>query len=210
MRKAIVAGITLLAFILLTLWVRSGGTQAWDDQFLRSIHPDTANGVESFWIKVNAFGGPFYVFPAVGVAVVALLWKRLYREGIFLAVAMGGSAVINLGLRDFFKRPRPVAWNSPVLDHSFIYGYPGGHATLVASVACCCILLTANTRYRWLVAALGAFYVLMIGFSSAFLQVHYATDLFGGWMLAVMCCLAAAKILESSSEGVPIESASDL
>jgi len=180
----------LVAFVALSVLVSLGVLDGLDRQILESVHQTASPAADEFWLKVNWLGGPFFVAPATAVLALILAARRQFRLALMAAAGVGLSALLNLGLRHAFHRPRPVLWSSPILDHSFVYGYPGGHATLVAALAS---VLAFSCRSKS-VPAVGGLYVMIIGYSSLYLGVHYATDLIAGWILGYAVCFAVSQI----------------
>lgn len=143
-------------------------------------------------MNAATFAGSNLVIPplfAVAVAWLAVLHRP--REALFLAIASGGSLVLNELLKLFFQRPRPqLAWAHVLPDYSF----PSGHTmnSLVFYTALALVLWSLRGRRTGLVALAAAIVLtLVIGVSRIYLGYHYFTDVAGGllagtaWLLIV-------------------------
>ena len=180
----------LLWFAVITALVLTGRLDGVDRALLDAVHQTANPTADQIWLKINWLGGPFFVAPATVVLALVLAVRRQWRLSALVALGVGVAAALNLGLRHLFHRPRPVLWQSPILDHSFVYGYPGGHATLVAAL----VSVAAFSSGSKTVATLGTLYVVLVGFSSLYLGVHYPTDLLAGWILGYLVCRVLSNL----------------
>ena len=72
--------------------------------------------------------------------------------------------------------------------------WPSGHATAAMSLALASVL-AAPSRLRPLVAALGAIFAAAVSYALLTLRWHYASDVFGGFLVAGVWALLAAGFL---------------
>ena len=183
----------LLAFVgvLLPLWgfgelaedLRDGEVFFFDDPLLQFAHSLAADGWNGFFVQVSALGYLYGVLPADVVIVLGLAWRQKLREGLFAGFAIIGSALLNLGAKQSFARPRPTLWESIAPESSF--SFPSGHAMGSMTLACVLVLLAWHTRWRWPVLATTAILVVLVGFSRVYLGVHYPSDILAGWAAAI-------------------------
>lgn len=128
----------------------------------------------------------------VGFASALLLFVfRSRRLGVVtLAVVLAGMQAFEI-TKHFIARQRPA--HGYAVDPT--YAFPSGHATLAAAV--CGTLAYVLWRERLLpgAAAIGAGIALsvVVGISRVYLDMHWATDVAGGWMAGlIVACVAAA------------------
>nr|WP_310234481.1 phosphatase PAP2 family protein [Luteimonas terrae] len=117
----------------------------------------------------------------IGLVLVLLALKR-WRDALFVAVATGGSALLNLATKQLFARDRPSLWESIAPEAT--YSFPSGHAMGSMTLAAVLVLLAWPTRARWGVIAAMAVFVPMVGLSRVYLGVHYPSDILAGWAAA--------------------------
>ncbi|MFC8177116.1 phosphatase PAP2 family protein [Streptomyces sp. NPDC057325] len=130
---------------------------------------------------------------AAGTAV--LLWWRGARR---LALWVAGTSVLALllqqGLKALVGRERPQ-WPDPV-DRAHYAAFPSGHA-MTAAVVCGLLLwvLALHWRDEWrgwaALASAAVVSVLGVGWTRAYLGVHWPSDIVEGWLLGWFCVSVA-------------------
>jgi len=186
----------LLVGLMLPLWgfaeladeVREGEPFEFDEPVLYFAH-DLANaGFDRGFLLFSALGYEWGVVPFDVVLVVALALKKRVREGLFAALALAGSALLNLGTKQLFARERPSLWESIAPEHTF--SFPSGHAMGSMTLAWVCVLLAWRTRWRWPVVTAVAAFTLLVGLSRVYLGVHFPSDILAGWAAASIWAVA--------------------
>ena len=142
--------------------------------------PDTFN---PFFLLLTELGDK------KGIGIVALIvlgWLLLIKKNflgasaIALSVALGNE--VNKLLKDLIARPRPELEH---LAHVDSLSFPSGHAmvglTCYFFIAYLVIEDIKNSSTRKIVIWLAALLLLLIGASRIILQVHYPTDVIGGF-----------------------------
>lgn len=182
----------LLVFVglLLPLWgfveladeIHEQEVIAFDDPILRFAHGLATPALDRFFVVVTDIGYQKGVVPLDILLVLALLWRRKLRPATFAAVALAGSALLNIGTKLAFARDRPSLWES--ITPELTYSFPSGHAMGSATLAWVLVLLAWHGRWRWAVVACVLPLVALIGFSRVYLGVHYPSDILAGWAAA--------------------------
>ena len=138
----------LFAGVLLPLWgfaeladeVREAEAFAFDEPIL---HARARDGARRFRPAVPAVLGARLRIRRGAVRHRAgrwrWRWRRRFRESTFAAVALGGSALLNLAAKQFFARDRPTLWESISPEDSF--SFPSGHAMGSMTLAVVLVLL---------------------------------------------------------------------
>jgi undecaprenyl-diphosphatase len=110
-------------------------------------------------------------------------WNRL----IALAVTMGGGSLLNLVLKHFFHRQRPVFENPLVTLSSF--GFPSAHTMgstlLYGLLALICVRFTKTIGARTVIVAAATLLIALIGLTRIYLGAHYLTDVLGAIAIGV-------------------------
>ena len=56
------------------------------------------------------------------------------------------------------------------------------------------IILTWQTKWRWLVISLGGLFALAIAWTRLYLGVHFPSDILGGWFLAITWSISSSLL----------------
>lgn len=175
--------ILMAGFLALAREVRDAETLKFDDAVLESVHALSRTTFDLPIIWLTNFGGPAIVPVVTMFIVLALFIKRCNTAALKVALSVGGAGIINLVLKSIFERSRPELWQRLVNEGTF--SFPSGHAMASSALAASLIVVTWNTRFRYLVIATGIIYTISIGFTRLYLGVHYPTDIIAGWMVSV-------------------------
>lgn len=182
-------GLLLLLFagVLAPLWlfaeladeVHELEAIVFDEALLRWFNGVAGPRLDAFFLVVTRVGYGYGVVPAAVLLPLALLWRRHWREGVFAAVAGGGSGLLNVAAKHTFQRPRPTLWESPAPESTF--SFPSGHAMGSMTLMAVLVLLTWRTRWRWPVLGAAVVFTALVGLSRLYLGVHYPSDVLAGW-----------------------------
>ena len=147
--------------------------------------------------------------PAVMVllAIGAGVW--FYRRGgrskagvVVAAPAVGGlfSGIV----KALYGRPRPPG---AALLNDQTYSFPSGHAaTSAAVVVTLCYVLARERIISWPTAiVVGGAVPLVVGLTRLFLDVHWITDVVGGWAGGLFVAGMCAAIYERLRKSAPPE-----
>jgi undecaprenyl-diphosphatase len=193
----------LLVFLglLLPLWafaeladeIHEQETIPFDVPILQFAHSLAREGFDSFFVVISQLGYLYGVVPFdIGFTLV-LIHLRRFREATYAAIALGGSALLNIAAKQGFARDRPSLWESIAPEHN--YSFPSGHAMGSATLACVLTLLAWRTSWRWPVAATTAAFVVLVGLSRIYLGVHYPSDILAGWAVATAWAVTVYLLL---------------
>jgi undecaprenyl-diphosphatase len=163
-----------------------------DDVILLHAHGLASPMLDTFFVLVSKFGYQGVIVIDMLVVLVLLGFRR-WREATFAAVAFSGSALLNLGTKQFFQRDRPTLWQSISPEDTF--SFPSGHAMGSMTLALVVILLAWPTRWRWPVTLLAATFVVLVGYSRVYLGVHFPSDILAGWMAAIAWVVGVYLVL---------------
>ena len=131
--------------------------------------------------------------------VIVLVSLVLFKNKI-LALCMGLnlllSSNINFFLKRIFMRTRPIGIN--IITEKG-YSFPSGHSMTSACFYGFLIYLTykyvKNKNLKIVLIILESFVILAVGISRIYLGVHYATDVLGGFIFALIYLILFIKLL---------------
>lgn len=128
--------------------------------------------------------GGIYILGPLSLLLAIWLWAVRRRAAVFLSLAMLGVVGINQAAKLFFARLRPDLFDQLTAASNF--AFPSGHTMGSTAFALALYFIAAKEfpRYRLAVAVFGFLFALAVGLSRAYLQVHYPSDVVGGWALA--------------------------
>ena len=172
---------TLVTFTIVGGFVGRGDTTVFDDRvrLLMLAHRPALLLAAFRWITTAGSVTPMIVYAIVVALLIAFRGRLLVA--VSLLVAPAGAVVAYLRLKNVFARNRPSGIGN-VIEGT--YSFPSAHAT--TSTAVCCTLAYICWRERLLrgpaALVLGVVAPVLIGSSRVILDVHWATDVLGGWV----------------------------
>ncbi len=159
----------------------------------RTSAADVNNLVASHAALVSALkiltmlGSAAVLCVVVGLAVILLAIRRLWRLALYLLAAGAGALVLDPLLKSLVGRLRRA------LAHPIAHGtgssFPSGHAlgSMVCYGALLLVFLPAvRGRWRTVFVVVVATIILIVGISRILLGVHYVSDVIGGWAIGVI------------------------
>jgi undecaprenyl-diphosphatase len=126
------------------------------------------------------------------VALTSLIWGNAYWRGfggrVLVGTLVAGTATT--ALKWLFRRQRPPGKSFGFYSRFDRHAFPSGHAGRSA----CIVMLLAPLLPPWGFVSL-ALWAGTVGLSRVALQVHFASDILGGWAAGLLAGLALALIL---------------
>ncbi len=143
----------------------------------------TPNGVEAAWLATH-LGDRWTNVVLTTSAAAALLGSGRTRAAAFVTMAVAGAAVLNIVAKWAVDRPRPSI--VPPVYTAAGMSFPSGHSMTSFALFVALWLVARHERFpyerAWLVLALVV--VPIVGFTRAYLGVHYPSDVLAGWALS--------------------------
>ena len=186
----------LFTGLLVPLWVlaelidevREADPFSFDEPILLFARELAHEGFDRTFVLFSKLGYLWGVVPFDIALVLGLALLRRAREALFAGLAIGGSALLNLGTKQLFARERPSLWESIAPEHTF--SFPSGHAMGSMTLAWVLLLLAWRTRWRWPVAVVIVSFTVVVGLSRVYLGVHFPSDILAGWTAASVWTVA--------------------
>ena len=187
--------ITLLVGLALTV---KSGSLVWFDRSLAQW----MEAIRTPWLDVAArtltfFGSSPWTLSMV--AAMGLCWlKRRQRMTLFRFIVAGLSGlVLHVLLRLWVAQWRPdmpAPSSTDLMSRYDLVGFPSGHAFRSAFLYGWWAEALSRKRSGWATAGIAgcAVLIFLVGLSRVYLHRHWATDVVGGWLLA-LTALAAVR-----------------
>lgn len=157
-----------------------------DDAILGPVQATPDEWLEAMQL-IARVGDPL---PLIVVAVLVAAWQLYHRQRIRALVMTASLAALPAfyAVKQVVQRARPVT--DYITEHGIHgYSFPSGHATGTFAVyGMIAYLLYSHTKGRLRAAAVGlcVAVILLVSFTRVYLGVHFPTDVFAGWLLALV------------------------
>jgi undecaprenyl-diphosphatase len=204
----LVSALCWVGFALLVWLVSTGRTVAIDSPGLLfwRTGPDLAPKGPKFlleWVRdVTSLGGVLLRnLVAIG-AITALLFLRLRREAILLALTVVGAWAVEGVIKILVSRPRPEI--VPHLTEAGGASFPSGHAfnsaVVYIAIALAFATLSARQSVRLTIIAVAIVLSLVIAWTRVWLGVHFPSDVMAGWLGGAGWAFLAAALLQRPAD----------
>jgi membrane-associated phospholipid phosphatase len=170
---------------LLALAERPDGSTAFDSSITSWLVAHRASEWTALAHGLSTVGSQAVLLPLVGLVVAALLVRRRFVVAGLLIAAWGGALLLYTLTKDFVQRPRPPSdiW---LTDVGRTTSFPSGHATqsLATFLGLALVGAACLPNLRWPGRMLAVAVAAGVGWSRAYLGVHWTTDVLAGWLIA--------------------------
>jgi undecaprenyl-diphosphatase len=198
---SLMAVLAVALFVLVAYMVvigREPGPTPGDNTAIEVVEHLRGGWLTSVSRVITALGSAWFTWGLTGVCAALFAARRRWTE---FWVLLAGMTLIAIGIHEvkaLVERPRPPEPLTAASGHS----YPSGHAAhsvlyLWLAVTIVLRLRPGMTRAAAVVAA-GVALTILVGLSRVYLNVHYLSDVSGGWALgaaAFSLCAAAALVI---------------
>ena len=142
---------------------------------------------------VTNFGGAI-ILGLITILILILIKNK--KIGLSVLINLCSVTVLNLVLKSILQRPRP---NEYRIINETGYSFPSGHSMIsmafygfiIYYVYCSHLSKLGKT----IIISILTLLVLMIGLSRIYLGVHYASDVIGGFVLALVYLIIFIKYI---------------
>lgn len=189
-----VAGLVLFSVIGEEVFEHDSGTL--DNGFRNWTIAHQSRWLVLAFTWLTNIGGTLEVLVLTG-AVCIWLWRGEARHAAAsgLAAPVASIALFN-ALKLFFGRIRPEG----ALRYGIgSYAFPSGHATVAMATAgtLAYVLWRERLLPGYWAAVIAALFPLLVGISRTYLDVHWATDVLGGWCVGLFVAGVSVSVYES-------------
>jgi len=176
----------MAAFVGIAKWVTSKDVIVFDSTMIAFVQSFVSDRFTEWMIAISFFGSIKWIAAVLIIVACLLCWKKKYALAIFLLGASGAGALLNKGLKWFFKRERPDILPI-VIEKS--YSFPSGHSMgsllFYGSLAFVVLHLMRPSKLRAIAVFVFCLFILLIGISRIYLGVHFPTDVLGGYSIGM-------------------------
>jgi membrane-associated phospholipid phosphatase len=195
----LVAGILLaIAALAFVSWLGSaitqGQTVAFDEWGRSAVQQIASPALTVVMRAASRYGAPRYLTPLALLLGFVFVFRGWHRGGLLVVVTLLGATVLDLSLKLFFRRARPVPFFDYPLPSSS--SFPSGHALFAVCVVGG-LAVIASVRLERPIARIAIWPVAiaivgLIGVSRIYLGVHYPTDVLAGYLVGAVWVAAVA------------------
>jgi undecaprenyl-diphosphatase len=183
----------IMVFFFLSREILEGQNLHFDDRAFAWADSWGSIAFTKFMVVVTFFASRHFITAVSLVLIFYFLFVRRHRwYSLKVPVIAVGSITLNLILKFFFNRPRPLV---PHLVESSGLSFPSGHAMISASFYGLLFYLVwmhvKQPVLRIFLLVMLVFIIMLIGFSRVYLHVHYATDVIAGFAAGLLWVIIA-------------------
>jgi membrane-associated phospholipid phosphatase len=133
---------------------------------------------------VTDLGDKRFLVPLAAAIAGLMLFRRRCVLAATWLIATAGGGLLNVGLKAIFERSRPEHLHGFAAASG--WSFPSGHSSgsfIVYGLLAYLIVINSMPRWHLPVAAIAMTLIVCVGFSRVILQVHYFSDVLGGFAL---------------------------
>jgi undecaprenyl-diphosphatase len=149
-----------------------------------------------FMTNITFLGGRNITWGVAGFVIIFLLLKKEWWTIFSLLMSIWVGEMLISSLKEFFHRPRPM----PQIVTAPGYSFPSGHSFYAMLIYGFMIYLTwkfiRNNWLRSLIVILFTLLILLVGLSRIYLNVHWLTDILGGYSAAFAWLMINILVVE--------------
>jgi membrane-associated phospholipid phosphatase len=185
----IVGGIGAFVAIALDL-VYQGQIYRWDEPVAVYLHQHATPWGTFFFSGLSGLGELAVLFPYAFLIGGILIYRRRVQAAVLWAMSFIGCVVINEGLKQLFKVPRPTEFTFYAFGPHPGYSFPSGHTMGVAITAGVTVLFASrfqllSRRETRLAIAAACALSISVAFALMYVGVHTLIDVLGGLAVSV-------------------------
>jgi membrane-associated phospholipid phosphatase len=151
--------------------------------------------VREAFLIITRVASPSVIIPGTA-ALAAWLWRE---RGLSIAGAVVMSPAVSLAIfsavKRIYRRKRP---EGGARLHELTYAFPSGHAAASAAVfgTASYVLWREGMLSRGVADSVAGTGALLVGASRVYLDVHWTTDVLGGWAVGSLVAALSAAVYE--------------
>lgn len=153
-------------------------------------------GNDQLGLAITWFGNSATLTTLVVLVALGLVVAKRYWAAFRVVFASGVGGLVVTGLKLLFARDRPLEQVVTAHGYSFPSGHAFGSTVFYGMMVYLVWRLTKNVWARTVAVLLGPLVFIAVGLSRVFLNVHYLTDVVGGWLSGGAWLLASLLLVD--------------
>ncbi len=182
-RRWIIMFISIIIFLIILEDIFDSEIVNFDENGYKLISKSTSDFTTFFAKIVTSFANPIGLLIAMLISIFIAKKKRIK---ISIVINLAIAVILNFVLKNIIQRPRPTEHR--LIDESG-YSFPSGHSMVsMAFYGYIMYLILKNVKNKYVKVIYSVFIgalIICIGLSRVYLGVHYASDVVGGFMIAL-------------------------
>lgn len=179
----------VVLFIIDAILVINNKTLVFDNTISNLIVkiPERFNGT----LKVITNIGGMEILPIIILIVCfVLVLRKKTKYSILILMNSILSCISYITIKNMIQRPRPQPFRFIIADG---YSFPSGHSTNNMAFYGILIYLIwkeiKNKKIKIIMTIMLSIMILIMGITRIYFNVHYASDVIGGFLLGIICIL---------------------
>ena len=189
----LIAIIVLLVIFLITKLYLSDYVFSLDKSISDFFQTRLLTDFNTSFMKVITFFGS--VIPFIVIVLLALIFIKNKAYSFYMFINLLWVYIVSIIFKNIIMRERPML---SLIEKPSDFSFPSGHTMCsVAFYGFIVYLLLKNIKnyfLKWLIVFVFSMLVIFIGISRIYLNVHYFTDVIGGFILGSICLLMIINI----------------
>ena len=189
----LIAIIVLLVIFLITKLYLSDYVFSLDKSISDFFQTRLVTDFNTSFMKVITFFGS--AIPFIVIVLLALIFIKNKAYSFYMFINLLWVYIVSIIFKNIIMRERPML---SLIEKPSDFSFPSGHTMCsVAFYGFIVYLLLKNIKsyfLKWLIVFVFSMLVIFIGISRIYLNVHYFTDVIGGFILGSICLLMIINI----------------
>ena len=187
----------LILFLVVLLEVLNNGTLVQLDLFLNMAMPQIRT---SFFTSLSILID--VIFDLISMIIISILLSvfllRRYckKFALFFSMTILLDALVLLVLKEIIMRPRPLNGIISKTDFSFPSGHTADALVFFGFLTYLIMHKSESRAIKGITISISSFMILLIGFSRIYLNVHWLTDVIGGFALGLFILTGSILLKE--------------